>query len=64
MRLHEWIADGCDAVQDVLSGRGRWAGQRAYEVDVCIGALDALIDALEAEDHGGYFRIRSKLLRV
>ena len=58
MRLHEGIAYGCDTVQDVLGSSGCRARKRAYEVDVGVGALSALIDALETEDHGDLYRIR------
>ena len=52
--FHEGVAYCGDAVEDLFGGGGSGTGAGADEVDVRVGALGALVEALEAEGHYGF----------
>ena len=64
MRFHERIADGGDTIEDTFGdGRGG-SGEGSYKVNVGVGALGALVQALEAERHCGGVRMQADLVVV
>ena len=53
MSLHDGVADGGDALQEILCILRGWAGQWLDENDARVRGLVAGIEALDPDGHGG-----------